>query len=85
MMCDLLGAKDACLPSIFLSIHTDDPEAVQPQPYRWVLDDWDDLLDEIVLCPGERRPALIRTGTDVAEHTLGDAAILLARALTRRV
>lgn len=81
LMADMLGSGDQCLPSIFLSLRTDDPEAVHP--FRWVLDDWDDLLDEIVLRPGERRPTLIRTGTELAEHTVGDAAILLARALTR--
>jgi Fic family protein len=67
-------------PSIFVSVRDDDPTAVHP--YRWIMDADDEVPDEIVLTPGERKPALVRHGWDAQEMTLEDCANALASALT---
>jgi Fic family protein len=79
-MTDVLGTHQPT-PSIFVSVRDDDPVAVHP--YRWVMDEDDDLPDEVVLLPGERNPALIRNGWETNAMSLEEAAEQLAQALTR--
>ncbi len=77
-VCDLFRGAPT-VPSIFVSVRDDDPEAVHK--FRSILGENTGLPEEIVLLPGEPRPVLIRTDYRSTETSVEAATELLATAL----
>lgn len=78
-MRDLIGSGQLT-PSIFFSIHDDDPAAVHP--FRPVLDEEGlGIPSELTLIPGEARPVTIRRGYTTTDLRVEDAAELVGQAL----